>query len=70
MMEKKLYTSLTPDHQNHSLPDPHHTIQQSLMEEEFSAELTLLSQYKMTPRPEAIAALLQMIAGKSVAEQH
>lgn len=40
------------------------------MEEEYTAELALLQQYKLKPRPEALEQLLQMIAQQSVAEQH
>lgn len=69
-MEKKLHTSLPIDPQSHSLPTPHHTIQQSLMEEEFSAELALLQAQKLMPRPEAVERLLDMIGRQSVAEQH
>ncbi|WP_118953038.1 hypothetical protein [Taibaiella helva] len=69
-MEKKLHTSLPVNLSILSLPDPHHTIQQAQMEEEFSAELAVLQQQKMMPRPEAVAQLLQMIAQQSVAEQH
>lgn len=69
-MEKKLHTSLPLDPQSHSLPSPHQTIQQSLMEEEFSAEIALLQGLKLMPRPEAVAQLLDKIDRQSVAEQH
>mgnify|MGYP003579628083 CR=1 FL=1 len=69
-MEKKLHTPLPLDQQSHYLPNPHHTIQQTIMEEEFSAELALLQGQKFMPRPEAVDQLLQMIAQQSVAEQH
>ncbi|WP_118972851.1 hypothetical protein [Taibaiella koreensis] len=69
-MEKKLHVSLPSNLSALSLPDPHHSLQQTHMEEEFSAELAVLQQQKMMPRPEAVAHLLQMIAQQSVAEQH
>lgn len=69
-MEKKLHDSLPFEPHSLRLPNPHHTIQQSLMEEEFSAELALLQGQKLTPRPEAVEQLLHMIAQQSVAEQH
>lgn len=69
-MEKKLHISLPLDPSPLSQTDPHHTILQAHMEEEFSAELAVLQQQKMMPRPEAVANLLQMIAQQSVAEQH
>jgi len=69
-MDKQLHTFLPSDQHTPSFPDPHHTIQQSVMEEEFSAELALLQSHKLNPRPEAVARLLQLIAHDSVAEQH
>lgn len=69
-MEKKLHTSLSFNPQSHSQSSPHQTIQQSLMEEEFSAEIALLQGLKLMPRPEAVAQLLDKIDRQSVAEQH
>jgi hypothetical protein len=69
-MEKKLHYSLPFDQQSHYLPNPHHTIQETIMEEEFSAELALMQGQKLMPRPEAVEQLLHMIAQQSVAEQH
>jgi hypothetical protein len=69
-MEKQLHSFLFSDQHSNPLPDPHHVIQQSIMEEEFSSELAILQSYKLNPRPEAVTSLLQMIASKSVAEQH
>jgi hypothetical protein len=69
-MEKQLHSFLLSDQHSNPLPDPHHTIQQSIMEEEFSSELAMLQTYKLNPRPEAVVNLLQMITKNSVAEQH
>ncbi len=68
-MEKHLHSFLSSDHTN-SPSSPCYNIQQSHMEEEYTAELALLQQYKLKPRPEALEQLLQMIAQQSVAEQH
>ncbi len=69
-MEKKLHTSLPLNPPSHTQPSPHQTIQQSLMEEEFSAEIALLQGLRLMPRPEAVAQLLDRIDRQSVAEQH
>lgn len=49
----------------------HHILLQSFLEEEYAAELAHLKQARLEPRPEAVASLLQQIAGRQqVAEQH
>jgi hypothetical protein len=69
-MDKKLHSFLHADQHSTSLPDPHHRIQQSAMEQEFLSELALLKAHKLNPRPEAIANLLQIIAHSDLAQQH
>jgi hypothetical protein len=69
-MEKKLHETFDSNNPSGNVPGPHHFIQQSLLEEEFSAEMTFVQNQKMSPRPEAVEVLLQMIAQQSVAEQH
>lgn len=72
-MEKKLHTPLGTHQDSETFPDAHHTIYQSILEEEYAAELALLKngQASLHPRPEAVQALLQMIAPQSVTEgQH
>lgn len=69
-MDKQLHSFLPSDSCSNSLHDPHHTIQQSVMEEEFASEIALLQTHKLNPRPEAVAQLLDMIAHSGVARQH
>lgn len=70
-MKKKLHASLsasTPD--NQAVPQPHHILLESFLDDEYAAELSLLKQAALQPRPEAVAALLQQIAGQRMATQH
>ncbi len=48
---------------------PHEVLQQINMEDEFAPELDLLKKQVLTPRPQAVEQLLQLIHGHTV-EQH
>lgn len=60
-MKRKIYTNTPSNNPSNQLPEPHHTIQQSLMEEEFSSEIAILQSHKLNPRPEAVEDLLNII---------
>lgn len=67
-MNEKIYTQ--PNSANHSddPSEPHHIMQQILLEENFSNELALLQSLKMMPRPEAVEDLLYKINLKMLEE--
>jgi|GEM_PF-1126272 len=70
-MKRKLHTSLSAEPGNTPVSQTHHILLQSFLEEEYAAELAHLKQARLEPRPEAVASLLQQIAGRQqVAEQH
>ena len=69
-MDKQLHSFLLSDQHSNPLPEPHHTIQKSIMEEEYASELSLLQTHKLNPRPEAVQQLLQIITHNSIASQH
>jgi hypothetical protein len=69
-MDKQLHSFLLTDQHSNPFPAPHHTLQTFNMEEEFSSELALLQSYKLNPRPEATANLLQMIQSTVAEQQH
>ncbi len=60
-MDEKIYTSSEFTEQPDEQSEPHQTILQISLEENFAAELVLLQSLKMKPRPEAIEHLLQKI---------
>ena len=65
-MKRKIYTNTPSENASNPLPEPHQVILQSLMEEEFAAELSLLSHQQLSPRPEAIEQLLHTINRKTL----
>lgn len=69
-MDKQLHSFLLADQHSNPLPEPHHTIQNAIMEEEYASELALLQTHKLNPRPEAVQQLLQIITRNSIAPQH
>ena len=60
-MKRKIYTDSPSTNPQNQLPEPAHLIQQSLMEEEFAAEIAILQTQKLHPRPEAVEDLLGLI---------
>lgn len=71
-MEKKLHDSLCSQQPSAGFPDARHTLYQAALEDEYAAELAFVknSAPELQPRPEAVQALLQMIAPRVAENQH
>ena len=67
-MDKKIYTPTNLSTNQH--PEPHHLIQETLLEEEFSSEISILQNQKLMPRPEGVEALLNKINRKTLEGQY